>query len=71
MSAPEIIAIIAGASALGLSACHSYRPGRALEELGRNGAVWFERPEERPLDERPDEDAPDAPLPRRPLRARY
>jgi hypothetical protein len=70
MSATEIAAIAAGAGAA-LGACLAYRPGRALDELGRSGAIWFERPEERPLGERPAEDGPDAPLPRRPLRARY
>ena len=44
---------------------------RAMASLGRQGAFWFEHPEDRTVEERPDEDATDAALPRRPLRARY
>jgi hypothetical protein len=67
----EIVTIVVTGLAALLSLTSYFRPGRALRELGRTGATWFEHPDERELAERPLEDAVDAPIPRRPLRARF
>lgn len=45
------------------------RSGGPLTQLGRQDALWFEHPADRPFSERPAEDH-DAPIPRRPLRGR-
>jgi hypothetical protein len=48
-----------------------FRPGRALADLGHQGSMWFDHPNDLAIDQRPIEDAIDAPIPHRPLRARY
>jgi hypothetical protein len=55
-----------------LAACLTpyFRVGHVLAELGRQGQIWFDRPEDHAIDEQPSEDAVDAPIPWRPLRGR-
>jgi hypothetical protein len=59
--------------ALSLAACLTpfFSVRRVMASLGRQGAFWFEHPEDRGVEELPDDDATDAALPRRPLRSRY
>jgi hypothetical protein len=71
MSAFEIVIFAVALIAAALSMTRYFWPGRALADMGRMGATWFENPAERELSELPDDDAEDAPLPRRQLRARY
>jgi hypothetical protein len=66
----EIVTIAVCGVAAAISLLSYFRPGRALDELGRTGVMWFEHSDERPLADRPSEDALDAQIPRRPLRAR-
>jgi hypothetical protein len=58
---------------LAVAACFTpfFSIRRTMASLGRQGAFWFEHPEDRVLEERPDDDATDAALPPRPLRARH
>lgn len=58
--------------ALAVAACFTpmFSIRRAMATMGRQGALWFEHPEDRMVEELPDDDATDAALPRRPLRAR-
>lgn len=57
---------------LAVAACFTplFSLRRAMATLGRQGALWFEHQEDRPVEELPDDDATDAALPRRPLRSR-
>jgi hypothetical protein len=67
----EFVTISVSVGGLLASLTSPFRLGAGLAELGRQGSMWFERPEDRSLEERPSEDAIDAPIPRRPLRARF
>jgi hypothetical protein len=66
----EIVTIVVGIGGIVVAATPYFRPGRTLDDLGRQGQMWFETPAERGLDVQPSEDAVDAPLPHRPLRSR-
>jgi hypothetical protein len=59
--------------ALAVVACFTpmFNIRRAIAMMGRQGALWFEHPEDRTVEELPDDDATDAALPPRPLRARH
>lgn len=71
MNSIQIITITVSVGGLLLSLTSPFRLARGFAEHGRQGGMWVERPEDRPVEERPSEDAPDAPLPRRPLRSRF
>ena len=71
MYALEAVTIIVTVGAVLVALTPPFRFGRAFGEFGRQGGMWFERGEDRPVEERPSEDAIDPPLPRRPLRARF
>lgn len=71
MSAFEIVILAVALISAALSLTRYFWPGRVLADMGRYGATWFERPEERELADLPSDDAQDAPIPRRKLRARY
>lgn len=66
----EIITIVVGIGGFVVAATPYFRIGRTLDDLGRQGQMWFESPQERGLDVQPSEDAVDDPIPRRPLRSR-
>ncbi len=70
MNPLEIVTIVVGIVGIVVAATPYFRTGRTLEDLGRQGQMWFETPAERGLDVQPSEDAVDDPIPRRPLRAR-
>ena len=71
MNAFEIVTVAVTFLSLAVCLTRYFRPGRALADLGHQGAVWFDRREDREFGERPTEDAVDAPIPHRPLRGRY
>lgn len=70
MNALELITIVVSGVGFALAATPFFNSGRTLDQLGREGLLWFERAEERSLEELPSEDARDEPIPRRPLRGR-
>jgi hypothetical protein len=59
------ILVVVGAVLLGL--IDYLRSGGALDQLGRDGTVWFDHIADLPIEQRPSEDERDAPIPRRPL----
>ncbi len=67
----EIVIIAVAMAATLMSLTRYFRVGRALADLGRQGAMWFEHDEDREVDELFGEDALETPIPRRPLRGRY
>lgn len=68
MNTFEAVTLGVTAGAIALAATPYLRPSRVIQQLGRQGAMWFEHVEDREVDQRPSEDERDAPLPRRPLR---
>ncbi len=66
----EIVTIVVSIGGVVVAATPYFRIGRTLDDLGRQGQIWFESPADRGLDVQPSEDAVDAPIPRRPLRSR-
>jgi hypothetical protein len=66
----EVVLVVVVVLSVFVAALPSFRIGRALNELGRQGYTWFETPSDRAIEAQPSEDARDAPIPRRPLRGR-
>ena len=66
----EIVTVVVGVIAIALALTGYFRTSRAVDELGRQGEIWFEHSDDREVSQRPSEDAVDEPLPRRPLRAK-
>jgi hypothetical protein len=71
MSSYETLTILVTVGAAVVGLVDYLRSGGPLAQLAhREGRLWFDHADERPLEERPSEDEPDAPIPRRPLRGR-
>jgi hypothetical protein len=68
MNTFEAVTLGVTAASTALAFTPYLRPSRVLDQLGRQGKVWFEHVDDLALDQRPSEDDRDAPLPRRPLR---
>jgi hypothetical protein len=66
----EIVTIGVTVVAVMLAATPFFRPSLVLAQLGRQGQMWFDHPQDVEIGVRPSEDEVDEPLPRRPLRAR-
>ena len=70
MTAFEFVTIAVAAGSVGAGLATLLRAGGPLDQLGRQGGMWFSHPGDLPLADRPSEDERDAPLPVRPLRGR-
>lgn len=70
MSGYEVLIFVLAVLVAVVGAAAYLRSGGAFAELGRQGGLWFEHPDEREISDRPSEDEIDAPIPRRPLRGR-
>lgn len=71
ISSFEIVLFVVIGLAVGACFTPLFSIRRAMADLGRQGAFWFEHREDRSVEELPDDDATDAALPYRPLRARH
>lgn len=70
MVALELITIAVGVTGSALCATSAFRTRSVLNELGRQGTMWFDHADDVGLAERPSEDHVDEPIAFRPLRAR-
>ena len=70
VNAFEIVMFVVCGAGIALCATPLLRPGRALNELGRRGSMWFDHIEEQSVEEQPVDDAVES-IPLRPLRSRY
>ncbi len=70
MSFFELVTMSICFTAVAVALIATLRHGGPLDQLGRQGAMWFSHDGDLPLDQRVSEDERDAPLPHRALRGR-
>lgn len=71
VNAFETVTILVTAGTVVVGLVTYLRGGGALDNLGRDGAMWFDHLADVPVEQRPSEDELDAPIPRRPLFGRF
>ena len=70
MSAFEIVLIVVFIVCVPLAAIVHFPVRKLIGQVGRRGGLWFDHPEDLPVQELPPEDERDPAIPRRQLRGR-
>jgi hypothetical protein len=70
MSLFEVVLIVVCSVGVLLAAGIHFPVRKLIEQVGRRGGLWFEHPDDIPVQDEPSEDERDPPIPRRRLRGR-
>jgi hypothetical protein len=70
MSLFEVVLIVVFIVCVPLAAVIHFPVRKLIEQAGRRGGLWFEHPEDVPVQDVPSEDERDPPIPRRQLPGR-